>query len=106
MKKVLYIFVFSLLAVSCKEYPNYGESADPMVRIVEDSISMTIGESRKLTLSCSITGVEWESSADSVATVNYQGRVTANSAGMTYVTAHRNENHSVCVVTVRENVLP
>jgi len=100
MKKILYILPILCLLMACQENPDLGDAADPMVCIEEDSILLIQGATYKLTLSCSISGVEWTSSADSVASVNYQGRVSAHSVGEAIISADRSVYHSSCVVMV------
>lgn len=100
MKKLLYLLPLVLLFISCQENPDYGEPAVPFVRIVEDSVTIMKGETRHLTLSCPITGVEWQSSDDKVVMVNYQGRVTGIELGEAIVSASRESCVSHCVVTV------
>lgn len=99
MKKILY-FIPLLLLCACQENPDYGESAIPVVRIVEDSLTVMVNETKRLTLSTEISGVQWSSLSDSIATVNYQGKVTGRREGQTTISAQRLTSLSSCIVTV------
>ena len=95
-----------LFCTSCKDMPEYGSIDEPSFRIVQDSVTIEVGESCRLSLSVDIAGVTWTSSADTVATVDYRGRVDALLPGVTVISATRIHTDgtaspsSECVVTV------
>lgn len=81
----------------------------PVLTLTEDTVTMRPGETHTLSLTYSISGVEWASEHDSVATVNYRGVVTAVSQGTTIVTATREPDDeslatrtASCLVLVKE----
>ncbi|MBQ4507995.1 MAG: Ig-like domain-containing protein [Paludibacteraceae bacterium] len=86
-------FFFSLLALclcACNtSVPDYGKSEDPVFRIVQDTLRLSVGQTSALSLSVPLSGVEWASSVDSVAVVDWRGKVTALSLGSALVTASR-----------------
>ena len=102
MKKILYLLPLLFLLASCQENPDYGAEADPMVAIEEDSLTILVGDTRKLTLSVRISGVKWNASDSTVAWANYQGRVTAEAVGKSVIYAERGAHRDSCVVTVVE----
>ena len=80
-----------------------GESlSGPIVAIVEQTDTLVVGETKQLTLSVAVSGVEWTSSADTVASVNYRGIVTAVDTGVAVITATRLPSVSTCTVYVKE----
>ncbi len=100
------ILSLMLALTACGDMPNYGSLVEPSFSITTDSISMHVGETYPLKISVSISNVLWESSADTVATVDYRGNVQALSVGKTTITASRPNSYitSHCIVLVTEAI--
>lgn len=111
MKYILPIFSLLLIGLtSCGNMPEYGSLDAPSFRITEDSVTIVVGQTVTLSLSVGISNVTWTSEFDTVATVDYRGRVTAIAEGQTIITAERTplptdynstpSEPSSCLVTV------
>lgn len=97
-----------LLALSCEKGPE--EVAVSSVSINQATAEMLVGEKKQL--SATITpadatdqSIKWSSSKKSVATVSDQGMVTAIAEGQTTIKAQAGGKTSVCVVTVRKEII-
>jgi len=94
-----YLFLFSSVVAFClcacdNSVPDYGADEAPVFRIVKDTLRLSVGEASHLSLSVPLSEVEWASSADSVASVDWRGVVTAKSEGAAVVTASRLSVHT------------
>lgn len=78
--------------------------AKPKIRLSSSKLSMTAGDSKKLTLkgisSKDQSKVSWESSAPGIASVNKKGKVTAKKAGNAVITARYKGKKYSCRVRV------
>ena len=82
--------ISGVCVTSCKkDMTNMGTVDSPILSLTEDTVTMHIGETHKLSLSYGISRVEWQSRYDTVATVDFRGVVTALQSGTTIVTATR-----------------
>ena len=92
-----------LSLTACDEMTDLGETVStPVVMITQTQDTLLVGETVQLTLSVAVSGVEWTSSADSVASVNYRGIVNANDTGVAVITATRPPSVSSCTIYVKE----
>ena len=69
----------------------------------QSKLTITAGQSHKLSVTGASGTVKWASSKKSVATVK-SGKVTAKKAGKTTITAKSGNKTAKCVVTVKSNV--
>lgn len=69
----------------------------------QSKLTITAGQSHKLSVTGASGSVSWTSSKKSVATVK-NGKVTAKKAGKTTITAKSGSKTAKCVVTVKSNV--
>lgn len=69
----------------------------------QSKLTITAGQSHKLSVTGASGTVKWSSSKKSVATVK-SGKVTAKKAGKTTITAKSGNKTAKCVVTVKSNV--
>ena len=92
MKTSSFFFLALLALCLCacnNSVPDDGKSEEPVFRIVQDTLRLSVGQASMLSLSVPLSGVEWASSVDSVAVVDWRGKVSAKSAGLSLVTASR-----------------
>ena len=97
-----------LLAFSCEKAPE--EIAVTDISIDQATAEMTIGEKKQLSATVTPSdatdqSISWSSSNKSVATVSDHGMVTAIAEGKTTIKARAGDKTSVCVVTVRKEVI-
>ena len=90
------------LSACKKELLSLGDESTPIISMSEERIIMPVGSTHRLQLTYPISGVEWSSSADSVASVDYRGVVTALSVGEAAVVAARQGRTDTCRVEVVE----
>ncbi len=95
---------------SCQEdVTDIGYTDSPVLTLTESTVEMHPGETHRLSLTCSISGISWNSANDTVASVDILGTVTAHRTGETTVTVTRkteDENHvtrtASCLIRVTE----
>ncbi len=113
MKNIISIFctIFAVFFLgSCsKDTADMGNEDSPVLSMTEDTVVMHVGETHRLSLTYSISGVEWSSEHDTIATVDFRGVVTAVKEGKTLVTATREAadktletRKASCVVEVKQ----
>ena len=119
MKRFLFFvsMMLALAVVSCKkEEPSGGGSSNTTpqevkvnsVALDKSSLSMTVGETAKLTATVSPSdaknkNIKWSSSSDAVASVGSDGTVTAKGAGSATITCTTEDGGktATCSVTVK-----
>ena len=83
-------FFLALLFCACdNSVPDYGVGENPVFRIIQDTMKLSVGQTASLSISVPLSEVEWASSADSVASVDFRGIVTARAEGSAWVIASR-----------------
>lgn len=86
----LHLALTAIVITSCgADTTDMGKADSPVLSLTEDTVMMHTGETHRLSLTYGISGVEWSSEHDSVATVDFIGTVTAVRPGETTVTATR-----------------
>ena len=114
--KIRHILLSILIVSGCiffsacqGDTPDMGAIDSPVLMLTEDTVTMHVGETHKLSLTYSISGLEWSSQYDTIATVDFRGVVTAIQAGTTTVTAKRTyekenlpERSASCFIRVTE----
>lgn len=106
MKKSLYtmlalVFALGCALTSCEEAKNLGPEGVPQIRIINKVETLPVDTAYRFMLSVSISNVEWTSSEQTVATVNYKGEVKTLKAGQTWIKAERENKADSCLITVK-----
>ncbi len=106
MKKSLYTMFALVIALgcaltSCEEAKNLGPEGIPQIRIINKVDTLPLDTTYRLQLSVSISNVEWTSSVDTVATVDYKGIVKTLRPGQTWIKAERENKTDSCLITVK-----
>ena len=109
-RHILSLALFTLVLSACqKDITDMGNIDSPVLTLTEDTVTMHAGETHQLRLSYSISGVEWSSEHDTVASVDIRGLVTAHRQGTTLVTATRESGDdnlvtrsASCLIQVKE----
>lgn len=87
---LLQLALTTFVLTSCgADMTDMGRADSPVLTLTEDTVMMHPGETHRLSLTYGISGVEWSSEHDSIATVDFIGTVTAIRPGETTVTATR-----------------
>ena len=101
-RSLLLVGCMGLFAACSTQQQEVGDESIPVLSLTEDTVTMTVGSTHRLSPVNTMSGIEWTSSADSVATVDYIGVVTAQRVGQTWVVASRMNRADSCVVIVTE----
>lgn len=109
MKKYIYIPLLACsmlsLLTACDDLQGMGEEDTPVLSLTEDTVRLSVGEAHRLYMVNPMSEVTWASSADTVATVDYIGTVSAHGVGQTIVTAARKDRADSCVVIVVDDTI-
>lgn len=95
------VIAFSYALTSCEEAKNIGPEGTPNIRIINKVDTLPVDTTMRLLLSINISKVEWTSSADTVATVDYKGIVKTLRPGQTWIKAERAGKADSCLITVK-----
>lgn len=95
--------LLSALAVLVAIISGQSLDAKTKIKLNKTSISMEIGQTKQLKLTGTKKKVTWKSSADKIAAVNKNGKVTAKKAGKATITAKCNKKNYNCKVTVKDH---
>ena len=107
---ILQLALITIVLSACQtDATDMGMTDSPVLTLTEDTVVMHPGETHRLSLTYSISGVEWSSEYDTVATVDFIGTVTAIKQGETTVTATRHSEEdglatrtASCLIRVTE----
>lgn len=96
-KKTLLLFAAFALAIAVF----FPISAEAKVKISKKTITMTVGQTKKLKIKGTKKKVTWKSKNKSVASVNKKGKVTALKSGKATIVAKVGKKKFKCKVTVK-----